>query len=141
MYKISIFFQVIASILASVSFFLLIGAVSSANWVSSDGWKEGLFEQCVDKGAPLPLPFGLVAEEGCIPVRGAGYIKVVTSLMIIGILTDFFGAILTGLGLISTDPNKKRNYYRIAIYSLIVTGLYLNLTFLSISSKISKLDF
>merc|ERR1712018_1021476 len=45
--------------------------------------------------------------------------------MIIGVFTDFFGALLTGLGLRSTDPNKKYKYYRVAIYSLIVAVLVL----------------
>ena len=106
---------------------MLIGAVSSSSWVSSQGWREGLFEQCVDKGAPLPLPFGVAAEEGCSRVRGAGYIRGVGALLIIGVFTDFFGALLTGLGLRSTDPNKKYKYYRVAIYSLIVAGQYLTL--------------
>ena len=105
----------------------MIGAVSSANWVNSYGWKEGLFEQCVDKGAALPIPFGVEAVEGCSHVRRAGYIKVVSALMIIGIFTDFFGAVLTGLGLISTDTNKKSKYFRAATYALIVAGLYFNL--------------
>ena len=105
----------------------MIGAVSSANWVKSYGWKEGLFEQCVDKGAALPIPFGVEAVEGCSHVRGAGYIKVVSALMIIGIFTDFFGAVLTGLGLISTDTNKKSKFFRAATYTLIVAGLYFNL--------------
>ena len=86
-----------------------------------------MFEQCVDKGAPLPIPFGVAAVEGCSPVRGAGYIKFVSYLMIIGILTDFFGAIVTGLGLISTNSDQQCKYNRIAIFLLIVAGLYLNL--------------
>merc|ERR1711944_285147 len=45
--------------------------------------------------------------------------------MIIGVFTDFFGALLTGLGLRSTDPNKKYKYYRVAIYSMIVAVLVL----------------
>ena len=41
-------------------------------------------------------------------------------MLIIGILTDFFGTLCTGLGLRSTDPNKKYKYYRVAIYALLV---------------------
>merc|ERR1712088_1124168 len=73
----------------------------------------------------LPLPFDQTAEEGCRRVRSAGYIRGVAALMIIGIFTDFFGALLTGLGLRSTDPNKKYKYYRVAIYSMIVAVLVL----------------
>ena len=36
--------------------------------------------------------------------------------------TDFFGSVLTGLGLRSTDPNKKYKYYRVAIYCLVLCG-------------------
>jgi len=118
--------KVIAYTLTAISFFLLIGATSSSSWVTNGtGWREGLFEQCVDKGSALPLPFGVAAEEGCSRVRGAGYIRGVGALMIIGIFTDFFGALLTGLGLRSTDPNKKYKYYRVAIYSMIVAVLVL----------------
>jgi hypothetical protein len=49
-----------------------------------------------------------------------GYVRGVAALMIIGILTDIFGTLCTGLGLRSTDPNKKYKYYRVAIYALLV---------------------
>ena len=44
--------------------------------------------------------------------------------MIIAIMVDMFGTLLTGLGLRSTDPNKKYKYYRVAIYALIVASKY-----------------
>ena len=50
----------------------------------------------------------------------AGYIRGAAALVVIGLLFDFFGTLLTGLGLRSTDPNKKYKYYRVAIYALIV---------------------
>jgi hypothetical protein len=50
-----------------------------------------------------------------------GYIRGVAALMIIGLLTDIFGTLCTGLGLRSTDPNKKYKYYRVAIYALLFT--------------------
>ena len=43
-------------------------------------------------------------------------------MVIIGVLTDFFGTMLTCFGLKSTDPNKKYKYYRVGIYALIVAG-------------------
>ena len=49
-----------------------------------------------------------------------GYIRGAAALVVIGLLFDFFGTLLTGLGLRSTDPNKKYKYYRVAIYALIV---------------------
>ena len=45
--------------------------------------------------------------------------------MIIGLLTDIFGTLCTGLGLRSTDPNKKYKYYRVAIYALLVARKFL----------------
>ena len=49
-----------------------------------------------------------------------GYLQGVAALVIIGLIFDFFGTFLTGLGLRSTDPNKKYKYYRVAIYALII---------------------
>ena len=46
--------------------------------------------------------------------------------MIIGLLTDIFGTLCTGLGLRSTDPNKKYKYYRVAIYALLVARTFLS---------------
>ena len=46
--------------------------------------------------------------------------------MIIGLLTDIFGTLCTGLGLRSTDPNKKYKYYRVAIYALLVARKFLS---------------
>ena len=46
-------------------------------------------------------------------------------MVIIGLIFDFFGTFLTGLGLRSTDPNKKYKYYRVAIYALILACEYL----------------
>ena len=49
----------------------------------------------------------------------AGYVGLVAAFVIIGLICDFFGTFLTGLGLRSTDPNKKYKYYRVAIYALV----------------------
>ena len=56
-----------------------------------------------------------------------GYIRGCAALVVIGLLFDFFGTFLTGLGLRSTDPNKKYKYYRVAIYALVVSRkIFLN---------------
>jgi hypothetical protein len=131
--------KVIAYTLCFISVFLLIGAVSSSSWVDSHHWREGLFAQCVEKGAPLPLPLGLdITEEGCSKVRSAGYIKGTAALMIIAIMVDMFGTLLTGLGLRSTDPNKKYKYYRVAIYALIVATIALLLVVIIYPVSFSK---
>jgi len=131
--------KVIAFILCTMSVFLLIGVVSSSSWTDSNGWREGLFAQCVEKGTPLPLPLGIPEiEEGCFRIRSAGYIRGVAALIIIAIFTDFFGTLLTGLGLRSTDPNKKYKYYRVAIYSLLVAVLCLFLAVIIYPVSVSK---
>ena len=52
----------------------------------------------------------------------AGYVGLVAAFVIIGLICDFFGTFLTGLGLRSTDPNKKYKYYRVAIYAFTAAG-------------------
>ena len=115
-------FQVIAFTCCSITVVLLLGALGDASWVQSDGWREGLFTQCVKAGAPTPLPFGADPEPGCRRAHSAGYVRAAAALMIIGFMTDFFGTLLTGLGLRSTDPNKKYKYYRVAIYAFTACG-------------------
>merc|ERR1712072_1010896 len=89
------------------------------------GWREGLFAKCVAPNAHLPLPFGIPEEVGCSKARSVGYIRGAAALVVIGLLFDFFGTLLTGLGLRSTDPNKKYKYYRVAIYALLLAALTL----------------
>merc|ERR1712042_296138 len=98
----------------------MVAATSTSDWIQGEGWREGLFEKCVMDYAPLPLPFGIEAEAGCSKSRGASYIRGTAALVVIGLIFDFFGTLLTGLGLRSTDPNKKYKYYRVAIYALAV---------------------
>merc|ERR1712088_1200139 len=88
--------------------------------MGAEGWREGLFMQCIEEGAPTPLPFNMDPTVGCSKARSAGYVGLVAAFVIIGLVCDFFGTFLTGLGLRSTDPNKKYKYYRVAIYALVV---------------------
>merc|ERR1712001_532405 len=98
----------------------------------------GLFEKCVMDYAPLPLPFGIEAESGCSKARSAGYVGLVAAFVIIGLIFDFFGTFLTGLGLRSTDPNKKYKYYRVAIYALILAMVALILAAIIYPVQFSK---
>merc|ERR1712002_1202136 len=70
--------------------------------------------------------------------RSAGYFRGAAALVIIGVFTDFFGTFLTGLGLRSTDPNKKYKYYRVAIYALIVALIALLLAAIIYPVQFSK---
>merc|ERR1711878_111449 len=88
--------------------------------------------------APLPLPFGIEAESGCSKARGVSYIRGCAALVVIGLLFDFFGTFLTGLGLRSTDPNKKYKYYRVAIYALVVALILLVLAAITYPVSFSK---
>merc|ERR1712194_771972 len=89
-------------------------------------------------GAPTPLPFGGDATPGCRKAHSAGYVRGAAALAIICFITDFFGTLLVGLGLRSTDPNKKYKYYRVAIYSLAVAVLALFLAVVIYPTSVSK---
>merc|ERR1712045_213445 len=75
---------------------------------------------------------------GCHKAHSAGYVRGTAALVIICVLTDFFGTLLTGLGLRSTDPNKKYKYYRVAIYSLLVATIALFLALIIYPVSFSK---
>merc|ERR1712142_845657 len=95
--------------------------------------------QCISPGANTPLPFGMKGlGPGCLTARSAGYIRGAAALVVIGLLFDFFGTLLTGLGLRSTDPNKKYKYYRVAIYALIVALIALLLAAIIYPVQFSK---
>ena len=66
----------------------------------------------------------------------SGYVGLVAAFVIIGLICDFFGTFLTGLGLRSTDPNKKYKYYRVAIYALVVARESLHHHSLSMKDQI-----
>ncbi|TRY79648.1 hypothetical protein TCAL_06589 [Tigriopus californicus] len=117
--------KVIAFTCCFITTFFMVACCATTDWVMAEGWREGLWEQCVDDGAPTPLPFGQKPVPGCHRAHDAGYIKVTAGLIIVVCFTDFFGTLLTGLGLRSTDPNKKYKYYRVAIYSLVIACIFL----------------
>merc|ERR1739842_150017 len=75
---------------------------------------------------------------GCSKARSAGYIRGCAALVVIGLLFDFFGTFLTGLGLRSTDPNKKYKYYRVAIYALVAALILLVLAAIIYPVSFSK---
>merc|ERR1712198_102635 len=104
----------------------------------AEGWREGLFMQCISAGADTPLPFKMDADIGCRVARSASYLRGTAALVIIGLIFDFFGTFLTGLGLRSTDPNKKYKYYRVAIYALILSLIALLLSAIIYPVQFSK---
>merc|ERR1712223_1519737 len=116
----------------------MLASLGAADWVQAEGWREGLFTQCVKAGAATPLPFGSEATPGCKRAHSAGYVRAAAALAVICFITDFFGTLLTGLGLRSTDPNKKYKYYRVAIYSLAVAVIALFLAVIIYPTSMDK---
>merc|ERR1712158_308315 len=121
-----------------ITVILMTAATSTADWILAEGWREGLFMQCIEEGAPTPLPFNMDPTVGCSKARSAGYVGLVAAFVIIGLICDFFGTFLTGLGLRSTDPNKKYKYYRVAIYALVVALIMLVLAAIIYPVSFSK---
>merc|ERR1711892_1582248 len=130
--------KVIAFTCCFITVILMTAATSTADWMIAEGWREGLFMQCISAGAPTPLPFDMPEEAGCGVARSASYVRGAAALVIIGVIFDFFGTFLTGLGLRSTDPNKKYKYYRVAIYALIFALIALLLAAIVYPVQFSK---
>jgi len=130
--------KVIAFTCCFITVIIMTAATSTADWMLAEGWREGLFMQCINAGAPTPLPFGMEEEVGCGKARSASYLRGAAALVIIGLIFDFFGTFLTGLGLRSTDPNKKYKYYRVAIYALIFSLISLLLAAIIYPVQFSK---
>jgi len=130
--------KVIAFTCCVITTFLMVAATASTEWIKSEDWREGLFEQCVRAGAPMPMPFGGLPIPGCRRAHDAGYVRGCAALCVIVCFTDFFGSVLTGLGLRSTDPNKKYKYYRVAIYCLVLCVIALLLVLIIYPVSFSK---
>jgi hypothetical protein len=130
--------KVIAFTCCTITVFLMVASAGCSDWVQAEGWREGLFTQCIKQGAPTPLPFGADPVPGCRRAHSAGYVRGSAALVVICVLTDFFGTLLTGLGLRSTDPNKKYKYYRVAIYSFGIAVLTLFLALVIYPTSFSK---
>merc|ERR1711899_549971 len=130
--------KVIAFTCCAITVFLMLASLGAADWVQAEGWREGLFTQCVKAGAATPLPFNGDPTPGCRKAHSSGYVRGAAALAIICFITDFFGTLLTGLGLRSTDPNKKYKYYRVAIYSLAVAVIALFLAVIIYPTSMAK---
>merc|ERR1719348_1897324 len=131
--------KVIAFTFCFITVILMMVATSTSDWMLAEGWREGLFMQCIYEGARTPLPFGMQGLwPGCFAARSASYLRGAAALVIIGLIFDFFGTFLTGLGLRSTDPNKKYKYYRVAIYALIAALVALLLAAIIYPVQFSK---
>lgn len=142
--------KAIGCTLCAISGFLLIASLTTTQWAESDLWREGLQLQCVAAGSATPLPFNqphwLAGSSGCHPrmkieanatlkwddsdgIKEAEYMpkymKTTLALVLIALLLDFLGTVLTGLGLKGEDAekNKKYNLYSIVIFAVTVIFL------------------
>nr|CAG4648364.1 EOG090X0HIV [Moina brachiata] len=113
--------KVIAFLCGFLALALLVMSLASTDWLMAQGWRQGLFLHCVDEAAERPLPFDLEVKVGCYRVRDKYYIHITAALCILALVTDIFATLLTGLGLQSGDPPKKRKYYRLAIYVMLAS--------------------
>ncbi|KAK3871819.1 hypothetical protein Pcinc_023059 [Petrolisthes cinctipes] len=107
---------VIALVCGMITAFLMVLALASSDWLLASGWRQGLFEHCVEPSSPKPLPFQIVADTGCHPARDEPYIKASAALCVICLVLDLIATVLTGLGLSNNDPNVKTRYYRLAVW-------------------------
>merc|ERR1711878_250654 len=131
--------KVIAFTCCAITVIFLLATMGATDWVQSNGWQEGLFNQCARAGIPTPLPFSDGESfNGCKRAHSAGYVRGAAALVVIAFLTDFFGTLLTGLGLRSTDPNKKYKYYRVAIYAFTAAVIALFLALIIYPTSFSK---
>jgi hypothetical protein len=133
--------KVIAFTCCAFTVILMVAATSTSDWMNTDGWREGLFSQCVGPNGVTPVPFAESRDSnapGCYRGRGTSYLRGAAALVIIGLFTDFFGTFLCALGLRSTDPNKKYKYYRVSIYALIVAVIALLLAAIIYPVQFSK---
>ncbi|XP_064460427.1 transmembrane protein 47-like isoform X1 [Ornithodoros turicata] len=111
--------QVFAFICGLIVILLMILCLASSNWLIAHKFRQGLWEQCVDEDAPLPLPFGLNAKPGCYVARTVAYIQAAAALCVITLLCDIAATVMTGCGLCSKNPVRKYLMYRLAFYVMV----------------------
>nr|CAG4646686.1 EOG090X0HIV [Macrothrix elegans] len=113
--------KVIAFLCGALAMALLVMSLASTDWLLTRDWRQGLFLHCIDEITETPLPFNLEEKVGCYRARDEYYIQITAALCILALATDIFATLLTGLGLQSADPHKKRKYYRLAIYVMLAS--------------------
>jgi len=56
----------------AVGLIILVVSIATTAWLKTDGFRLGLFEECVDEGAKLPLPADLPPFNSCSKVGSRG---------------------------------------------------------------------
>ncbi|RWS25696.1 Transmembrane protein 47-like protein, partial [Leptotrombidium deliense] len=110
---------VIAFICGIIVIFLLTLCLASSNWLTTDKYREGLWEFCVDENTGTKLPFKLKVGPGCYEGRNALYIRVAGIFCSLGLFFDLIATVMTGFGLCSKDPRIKYTLYRFALYVMV----------------------
>jgi len=114
--------RVIAFICGLVVLFLMSLTMASSNWLTSDKYRQGLFQFCVDEGAEMPLPFNIPnLQPGCYSGRDADYIRVAAVLCCFGFILDLLATLMTGFGLCSNSSYGKYTLYKFALYIMIAS--------------------
>jgi hypothetical protein len=109
--------KVIALICSFFVDLLMLLCLLSTNWLTTNKYRQGLWQYCIDTDSPRPLPFGLTDPDGqCYWGRDAAYIRLSGFFCVACFLLAFTATILTGFGLSSRDPNRKYTFYRFALY-------------------------
>jgi len=98
---------------ASTVFAMLL-ALFSSEWLLAIGWRQGLFEYCIEKNAPRPLPFKINADAGCYMGRDEPYIIASQALGVACLLLGLVATIMMGVGLNHSNLIIRQRYYRIA---------------------------
>ncbi|XP_037277881.2 p53 apoptosis effector related to PMP-22 isoform X1 [Rhipicephalus microplus] len=111
--------RVFAFICGLIVILLMILCLASSNWLIAHKFRQGLWEQCVEEDAPLPLPFGLNVKPGCYVARTVAYIQAAAALCVITLLCDIAATVMTGCGLCSKNPVRKYLMYRLAFYVMV----------------------
>ncbi|KAH8040547.1 hypothetical protein HPB51_011243 [Rhipicephalus microplus] len=111
--------MVFAFICGLIVILLMILCLASSNWLIAHKFRQGLWEQCVEEDAPLPLPFGLNVKPGCYVARTVAYIQAAAALCVITLLCDIAATVMTGCGLCSKNPVRKYLMYRLAFYVMV----------------------
>lgn len=102
--------KVMALVCGVLAIILLIISTASTAWLEAEGYRQGLWEECEWD------PRDIDNTMNCRANPQKDWILACASLSIIAMLVVCIGTILTGIGLVTNNANKKYIYYRIAMY-------------------------
>lgn len=107
--------KVIALICACIAIILLIIAIASNEWLSADGYHQGLWEECFENDPNV--------EDGCRSNEEYEWIYACAALCIIGLVLVVTGAIFNALGLFNKNFKTKKRFYMVAMFFLFAADI------------------